>query len=125
MKQRVLPFPCSPYIYNRTHEHVRAKKNLLVPARKRSAVETLLDIYYVSFHRHSVVVARQTLGVGECGIEDEGQEAMFLGRQLLFENARLFGLEESYNKDTRFRRLLKLTFEADSVTMEDIDFNKE
>ena len=44
---------------------------------------------------------------------------------LLFENARLFGLEESYNKDTRFRRLLKLTFEADSVTMEDIDFNKE
>ena len=44
---------------------------------------------------------------------------------LLFENARLFGFEESYNKDTRFRRLLKLTFEADSVTMEDIDFNKE
>ena len=46
-------------------------------------------------------------------------------RILLFENARCFVLEESYDKNTRFRRLLKLTFEADSITMEDIDFNKD
>lgn len=44
---------------------------------------------------------------------------------LLFEDARCFVLEESYSKNTRFRRLLKLAFEADSITMEDIDFLKD
>lgn len=43
-------------------------------------------------------------------------------RVLLFEDARCFRLEEQYDKDTRFRRLLKLAFEADTITMEDIDF---
>ena len=46
-------------------------------------------------------------------------------RILLFENARCFVLEESYDKNTRFRRLLKLAFEADSITMEELDFNKD
>lgn len=44
---------------------------------------------------------------------------------LRFEDARCFTLEEWYDKNTRFRRLLKLAFEADSITMEDIDFNKD
>ena len=45
-------------------------------------------------------------------------------RVLLFEDARCFVLEESYDKDTRFRRLLKLCFEAETITMEDINFSK-
>ena len=44
---------------------------------------------------------------------------------LYFEDARPFVLEEIYNKDTRFRRLISLTFEADKVTMKDVDFNKD
>lgn len=43
-------------------------------------------------------------------------------RVLLFENARCFVFEERYAKDTRFRRLLHLAFEADSINMEDINF---
>ena len=43
-------------------------------------------------------------------------------RILLFEDARCFRLEESYDKDTHFRRLLKLAFEADTITMEDTEF---
>ena len=46
-------------------------------------------------------------------------------RTLLFEDARCYALEESYDKNTRFRRLLKLCFEADSITMEETAFNKE
>ena len=46
-------------------------------------------------------------------------------RILRFEDARCYMLEESYDKNTRFRRLLKLAFEADSITLEDIDFNKD
>ena len=46
-------------------------------------------------------------------------------RILLFEDARCFVLEEEFDKDTRFRRLIKLAFEADHVTMEDIDFIKQ
>ena len=45
-------------------------------------------------------------------------------RILRFEDARCYVLEEMYDKNTRFRRLLKLAFEADSITMEDLDFNK-
>jgi hypothetical protein len=45
-------------------------------------------------------------------------------RVLLFEEARCFSLEEHYDKDTRFRRLLKLAFEAESITMENVDFIK-
>ena len=45
-------------------------------------------------------------------------------RVLLFEDAHCFALEESYDKDTRFRRLLRLSFEAETITMEDINFNK-
>ena len=48
-----------------------------------------------------------------------------LTRVLLFEGARCFLLEERYDKDTRFRRLLKLAFEAETITMENIDFNKQ
>lgn len=43
-------------------------------------------------------------------------------RILLFEEARCFSLQEFYDKDTRFRRLLKLAFESDSVTIEDTEF---
>lgn len=43
-------------------------------------------------------------------------------RIILFEGARCFVFEECYDKDTRFRRLLKLSFEADRINMEDIDF---
>lgn len=46
-------------------------------------------------------------------------------KELRFEDARCFAMEESYDKDTRFRRLLKLAFEADSITMDDIDFIKQ
>ena len=46
-------------------------------------------------------------------------------RILYFEDARCFALEESFDKDTRFRRLLRLAFEAEKVTMENIDFNKK
>ena len=46
-------------------------------------------------------------------------------KTLFFEDARCFVLEECYDKDTRFRRLLKLTFEADSITMDDVDFIKQ
>ena len=45
-------------------------------------------------------------------------------RVLLFEDARCFAFEESYDKDTRFRRLLKISFEAETITMEDINFTK-
>lgn len=45
-------------------------------------------------------------------------------KTLFFEDARCFALQESFDKDTRFRRLLKLTFEADSITMDDVDFIK-
>ena len=48
-----------------------------------------------------------------------------LARTLLFEGARCFRLEESYNKDTRFRRLLKIAFEADTITIDDIAFNQQ
>ena len=44
---------------------------------------------------------------------------------LYFEDARCFALEESYDKDTRFRRLLRLSFEADKISTEEIDFNKD
>lgn len=44
---------------------------------------------------------------------------------LYFEDARPFVLEEVYYKDTRFRRLIRLTFEAESVTMKDVDFKKD
>lgn len=43
-------------------------------------------------------------------------------RILLFEEARCFIFEESYDKDTRYRRLLHMAFEADTITMEDINF---
>ena len=46
-------------------------------------------------------------------------------KTLLFEDARCFVLEESFDKNTRFRRLIKLAFEAESITMDDVDFNKE
>ena len=46
-------------------------------------------------------------------------------KELRFEDAHCFAMEESYDKDTRFRRLLKLAFEADSITMDDIDFIKQ
>ena len=45
-------------------------------------------------------------------------------RVLLFEEARCFLLEERYDKDTRFRRLLKMAFEAETVTMENVEFIK-
>lgn len=43
-------------------------------------------------------------------------------RILLFEGARCFVFEECYDKDTRFCRLLRLSFEADTINMEDLDF---
>ena len=45
-------------------------------------------------------------------------------RILLFENARCFRIEESYDKETRFRRLIKLCFEADTITIDEITFNQ-
>lgn len=44
-------------------------------------------------------------------------------KQLLFENARCFALEENYDQDTRFRRLLRLRFEADTITTDNVEFN--
>ena len=46
-------------------------------------------------------------------------------KTLFFEDARCFELEECYDKDTRFRRLLKLTFESDWITMDGIDYKKQ
>ena len=46
-------------------------------------------------------------------------------RILQFEDARCFALEEVYDKDTRFRRLLRLSIEADTIIMEAIDFSKD
>ena len=57
-------------------------------------------------------------------LSSSGSNAVSPTRELLFEGARCFLLGERYDKDTRFRRLLKLAFEADTVTMENIEFIK-
>ena len=44
--------------------------------------------------------------------------------EIQFENARCFSLQEHYDKDTRFRRLLKLAFEADEIIADDVAFNR-
>ena len=46
-------------------------------------------------------------------------------RVLYFDGARCFRLEELYDKDTRFRRLLKIAFVADTITIDDIAFDQQ
>lgn len=58
-------------------------------------------------------------------LSSSASDATLPTRELLFEGARCFLLEERYDKDTRFRRLLKLAFEAETITMENIDFKKQ
>ena len=58
------------------------------------------------------------------GLSSSASNATSPTRELLFEGARCFLLEERYDKDTRFRRLLKLAFEAETITIENIDFKK-
>ena len=43
-------------------------------------------------------------------------------RIMMFENAQCFALKETYDIDSHFRRLLVLSFEAETVTVDDVEF---
>ena len=50
--------------------------------------------------------------------QDVGQQKV-----LMFENAKCFSLTEKYEINSQYRRLLTLAFEADTITVDDVEFN--
>lgn len=46
-----------------------------------------------------------------------------LQKVLLFENAQCFSFSEDYEIDTQYRRMLTLAFEAEKITVDDVEFN--
>ena len=61
---------------------------------------------------------RIVLDISPTTAQDVGQQ-----RVLEFENAQCFSLSENYEINTQYRRLLTLAFEAETVTVDEVEFD--
>ncbi len=117
------------YLLTEVHSHVNRSHNRFLPDSHPRCEH--LDIEVVVPGKQDLTLiewyTKQISLSGRIVVEltDPGQGGSVQTREIYFNDARCFSLQEEYHIDQSRRRVLTLAFEASELTIDDVTFNSE